>query len=374
MFERLKYRKPRGLALLGVVAAVGLALAATGGAVLAKGSSPAAVKSAEAAPLVALMLSENLNPRWEAVDRPYFKAAMKKYYPSAKVDIVNALNSPEKQQNQAETELTKGAKVLVIVGVDVNAAARIGDMAKKEGVAVISYSHLIHNGYTTALVGFDALETGRLQGRWLAAHTKKGDRIAVFAGNPTDNNAHLFKRGADSILNPLFKSGARIQVGPKAGSWTADWDPAKAQAAMEQILTQTKNKVDGVLSPNDGLAGGIIAALGSVGLAGKVPVTGLDAEVAALQRILLGTQGMTTDQNIPQQARVAARLATYYLKGQKPPKSMFNATTFNGKYKVPSALQRPRVIEKTNVSVLIKEGLVKKTAVCKGIPKGTGPC
>jgi len=352
--------------LLIVVATAALAVVAA-----SSGAKPNAHARASGGPLVTFLLPENVTARGESQDKPFFIAAMKKLYPSAKVQVQNALNDATKQQSQAEAALAGGTKVLILTAIDQKGAAVIVKNAKKQGVPVIAYDRLIQNAPVAYYVSVDGIKIGQLQGSWLAAHTKKGARIAVINGSPIDDNAHLFAKGYMSVLNPLFKKGQRKQV---ANVWTPLWDPSKAQAEMEQILTKSNNGVDAVLSANDGMAGGIIAALQAQGLAGKVPVTGLDGTLASLQLILQGKQSMTVWRSLKDQAGKAAQITAALLKGQKPPASLFNgATKNNGSTKVPWAKVTPQVITVSNMNLEVKDGAVTKSQLCKGMPKN-GPC
>jgi D-xylose transport system substrate-binding protein len=346
----------------GVTAAV-----AVGGALAATSAAP---KKENAGPLVVMLLPENVTARWEGQDKPLFVNALKKLVPGVQIQVQNALNDPAKQQAQAESALVKGAKVLVVAAVDQKAAAVIVNDAEKQDVPVIAYDRLIKNSPLDAYVSFDSVAVGSAEAGWLAQHTKKGARIVIINGSPTDDNAHLVNTGMHKILDPLFKKRSRIKV---AEQWVPGWDPSKAQATMEQILTKAGNKVDGVSSANDGMAGGIIAALKAQKLAGKVPVTGQDATVEGLQRIVLGTQGVSVFKDFRLQAPAAAKVAAAYLKGTSPAK-LFNASVANGMVKVPSIMLKVTPIDKTNVATLIKNGWVTKAKLCKGIPKGTGPC
>lgn len=360
-----KLVKRGGLSALLATAIAVLAVAATAS------GAPKSHARAKAGPLVVFLLPENVTARWESQDRPFFIAAMKKYYPGATVEVENALNDASKQQSQAEAALAKGAKVLVVTAIDQKGAAVIVNDAKKQNVPVIAYDRLIKDAPVGYYVSVDGIKIGQLQGSWLAAHTKSGARIAVINGSPIDDNAHLFAQGYMSKLNPLFKSGKRKQV---ANVWTPLWDPSKAQAEMEQILTKSNNGVDGVLSANDGMAGGIIAALSSQSLAGKVPVTGLDGTLNGLQLILQGKQSMTVWRSLREQAGKAAQISAALLKGQKPPASLFGgASKNNGQVKVPWAKVTPHVITLANMNLEIQDGAVTKAQLCKGMPK-VGPC
>lgn len=321
--------------------------------------------------LVEMLLPENVTERWEAQDKPFFIQALKKYAPNAKVEVQNALNDQSKQQSQAEAALVKGAKVLVVIPVDQKGAARIATKAKQQGASVVAYDRLILGAPIAAYVSVDGVEVGKLQGQWLEKHTKQGDNIAVINGSTTDDNAHLFADGYMSVLKPLFSSGDRKQA---ANVWTPGWEPPKAQSEMEQILTRTNNNIEGVLSANDGMAQAIIAALRAQGLAGKVPVTGLDGTGASLNLILKGQQGMSVYRSLREQADKTAQIVAALLKGQKPPANLVSATKDNGAGQVPWAKVTPHIIDASNANIVIKDGAATKAQVCKGIPSGKGPC
>ncbi len=353
---------------LAVPALLSLLVTACGG-----GGGNSGTSSGSDSGTVTFLLPENVTARWEEQDKPFFIQAMKKYAPNAKVNVVNAINDQSKQQSQAEAALTGGSKVLVVIPVDQVAAAAIVNSANRQKVPVIAYDRLIKASPVDYYVSVDGVEVGKLQGKWLADHTKQGDNIAVINGSPTDDNARLFKNGYMSVLQPLIDSGARKQV---ENVDTPGWEPSKAQQEMEQILTKNSNNVQGVLSANDGMAGGIVAALQAQGLAGKVPVTGLDGTVAADQRILKGTQGMSVWRSLKQEADVSAQIAAALLKGQKPDPRLFpsNKSVNNGNRDVPWAPLTPRVIDKTNMNLLLDDQAVNKSELCNGIPPGTGPC
>lgn len=358
------FQSRRNLQLAILVAAAALGA-------LAAGATTARAHTKKAGPLVVFLLPENVTARWESQDRPFFIAAMKKDYPSAQVKVENALNDASKQQAQAEAALAEGAKVLVVTAIDQKGAAVIVNDAKKQNVPVIAYDRLIKNSPVAYYVSVDGVKIGQLQGTWLKAHTKNGARIAVINGSPIDDNAHLFAQGYMGVLSPMFKKGLRKQV---ANVWTPLWDPSKAQAEMEQILTKTNNGVDGVLSANDGMAGGIIAALQGQSLAGKVPVTGLDGTLNGLQLILQGKQSMTVWRSLREQAGKAAAITAALLKGNKPPAALFRgASKANGAVNVPWAKVTPHVITLANMNLEIKDGAVTKAQLCKGMPK-VGPC
>jgi len=330
-----------------------------------------AVSYAEAAPAarVAFLLPENVTPRWEGSDAPTFKQALEKLLPGVQIDVLNALNDPSRQQSQAEAELTKGAKVLVIAAVDQKAAAVIVNEANAQHVPVIAYDRLIRNSPLAYYVSFDSVSVGKAEASWMVDHTKPGARLVIINGSPTDDNAHLVNQGIHSVLDPLFQSKSRILV---AEEWTPGWDPTKAQNETEQILTKANNKVDGVVSANDGMAGGIIAALRAQGMAGTVKTTGQDASLEGVQNVLLGTQGVTVFKDFRLQAPAAAQIAADILSGHKPMNT--NATVNNGQVDVPSVMLTVVPIDQGNIKMLAENGWLQSqfgslAKVLKGLPE-----
>jgi D-xylose transport system substrate-binding protein len=348
---------------LALGAVIGLASATTAS------GKPSTSAKAEQAPLVALLWPENVTPRWEGSDRPILTKSLKALVPGVQVDSLNALNDPAKQQAQAEAELAKGAKVLVVAAIDGKAFSVVVKKAAAQGVPVIAYDRLIKNSPLAYYVSFDSVVVGQVEAGWMAKHTKKGARIAIINGSPTDENAHFVNTGIHKVFDPLFKSGARVKV---AEQWTPGWDPPTAQREMEQILTKTNNQVDGVVSANDGMAGGIIAALKAQGLEGKVPTTGQDASLEGIQNVILGNQGVTAFKDFRLQAPATAKIAAAILKGKKP--TNINGKIDNGQLKVPSVFLPVVAIDQSNVGKLVTNGWIKSQfgglgKVCKGLPK-----
>jgi D-xylose transport system substrate-binding protein len=359
-----KAARRRIFVAIGVGAVAALAFAATGS------GGNAGVSKAQAGPRVAFLLPENVTPRWEGSDAPTFKKALAKLIPGVQIDVLNALNDSSKQQQQAEAELTKGAKVLVIAAVDQKAAAVIVKKAAAQNVPVIAYDRLIRNSPLAAYVSFDSVAVGRAEAQWMADHTKKGDRLVIINGSPTDDNAHLVNTGIHAVLDPLFKSGARVKV---AEQWTPGWDPTKAQNEMEQILTKANNAVNGVVSANDGMAGGIIAALKAQGMQGKVKTTGQDASLEGVQNVVLGTQGVTVFKDFRLQAPAAAKITAAFLKGATV-NNLFNSLTYNGQVWTASVMLKVVPVSQSNVATLVKNGWIKSqfgslAKVCQGLPQ-----
>jgi D-xylose transport system substrate-binding protein len=360
--SRLRHPRRWVALVLTMIAVVTVALVVTG-------TTSANSKKAKAGQRVAFLLPENVTPRWESSDAPVFKKALQKLVPGVQVDVVNALNDPAKQQQQAEAELTKGAKVLVIAAVDAKAAAVIVKRAATQGVKVIAYDRLIKASPLAYYVSFDSVVVGKAEAQWMADHTKKGARLVIINGSPADDNAHLVHSSIHQVLNPLFKSKAKVKV---AEQWVGGWDPTKAQTAMEQILTKLNNKVDGVVSANDGMAGGIIAALQAQGLAGKVKTTGQDASLEGIQNVIRGYQGVTVFKDFRLQAPAAATIAAAVLSGTTP--SNINAHVNNGSVSVPSVMLKVVPVSSANMKMLVANGWIKSQygsvkKVCKGLPK-----
>ena len=252
--------------------------------------------------------------------------------------------------------------MLVLDPVDSDAAAAIADLAKSKNIPVISYDRLIKGSDGVSYyISFDNEQVGKLQGQALLDElTKEGitnPQVVFINGSPTDNNATLFKKGAHEVLD------GKVTVAKEYD--TPDWSPDKAQDEMTQALTALNNKVDGVLAANDGTAGGAIAAMKGAGLTKLPPVTGQDAEVAGIQRILAGEQFMTVYKAIKPEAEAAATLAYDLVMGQTPDASLVNGTTNNGKIDVPSILLTPVAVTKDNIeSTIIADGFHTVAEIC----------
>ena len=263
---------------------------------------------AAAEDMVAMLLPENVNPRWESQDAAFFVKHMKDMAPNIQVEVFNANNDTAAQQRQAEQALSRGAKVLVVIPIDGEAAAIIADMAADEGVPTIAYDRMVQSTNTSFWVQADLRASGRAQAAHIVANTEFGDTLVMLKGSPTDPNAPTIYHGQMDVLESLFASGERV-LGYE--NWTQGWDPAVARRSMDQALTKLNNNVQGVVSSNDGNAGAAVAALAEQGMAGKVPVSGLDCTVQALQLILLGqmTQSVWRDFDMMAEATAKATVA-----------------------------------------------------------------
>jgi D-xylose transport system substrate-binding protein len=310
--------------------------------------------------------------RFEDQDKPDFIAAVHKLDPNVKVIADNAQGSDASQISQVEDGIAEGAKVIVVSPLDTATGVAIVSKAAKAHIPVIAYDGLLTGAKISYYVSFDNTLVGKLQGQYLVNHLAAGSTVAMINGDQTSAPGVQFKQGALEALNPAFKSG-KLKLGYTTD--VAQFDPATAQTDMEQALTQLNNNVQGVLSPNDGIAGGVIAALKGQNIAGKVLVTGQDATTAGLQDILLGTQSMSVFKPILAEAGAAAKVAVGLGEGNsKIIKQVANAKVNNGKGDVPSTLLQPVVITKSNVSLVVKDhGGTTWKQLCSGIPASACP-
>ncbi|HWQ77270.1 MAG TPA: substrate-binding domain-containing protein, partial [Anaerovoracaceae bacterium] len=268
-------------------------------------------------------------------------------------------NDAAKQQAQCENLLSQGIEVLIVGAHDGKAAATIVEKAHEMGVKVISFERLILDSDPDVYISFDNVKVGNVQGDWFVSHVDKGN-IVILSGDPLDNNAKLFKQGAMEKLQPKIDSGDYTVVMEQA---VKDWQPGEAMKLMENALTANKNNIQGVLAPNDGTAGGCIQALAAQGLDGKIPITGQDAELAGLQRIVEGVQGMTVFKDSRVICKATIEAAIKLANGED---LGANNTVNNGKMDVLSILCTPTAIDESNIDeILIDGGVFVKEDIYK---------
>jgi D-xylose transport system substrate-binding protein len=255
-----------------------------------------------------------------------------------------------KQLEQAETLIAMGVDVLVIVPHDAEAMATVVNKAHAAGIKVLSYDRLVRNADVDLYVSFDSERVGELMAESITKRVPAGKYVYI-GGPETDYNAHLVKKGVYNVLQPYIDRGEITVV---FDQWTPDWMPAIARDNMRIALEKNDGRIDAVIAGNDGTAGGAIEALADWGLAGTVPVAGQDAELAAAQRIVQGTQTMTVYKPIRQLAEVAAELAVMMAKGETPRADRF---VNNGKIDVPSVLLTPISVDASNIDdTIIADG------------------
>ena len=356
----------RLVAGIGLVAAV-VALAACGGSSSSSSASHASSGTGGAIKLAFIMPCSTCASRFEQQDKPDFINAVRSIDPGAQVIANNAQGSDTAQISQVEDALANGAKVIVISPLDTATGVAVVSKAAQDHVPVVAYDGLLTGAKIAFYVSFENTLVGQMQGSYLVHHLPKGANVVMINGDQTSAPGVQFKQGALSALQPAFASG-RLKLGYSAD--TRQFDPATAETEMQQALTKLHNNVQAVLVPNDGIAGGVIAALKSQHLAGKVLVTGQDATPQGLQDILLGTQSMTVFKPIVQEASAAARGAVALAKGQ----GASGATTVsNGAGQVPSVLLTPIVVTKGNVATVVKYGGATWAQICSGIPASQCP-
>jgi D-xylose transport system substrate-binding protein len=330
-------------------------------AAAASARTSSSTKQAASIKACALLPDTKSSTRYTLFDAPYLKAAFRKA--GVPAQVLNALGDSQKQKSQAQQCLAKGAKVILLDQLNAASGKAITNLAVSQGAKVIDYDRLVVGSKAAYYVSFDNVRVGKLQGtgliNGLKARGKYGSHpvIAELNGGLTDNNAHLFKKGYDSILNPLYKSGV-LKKATAGDQWT-DWDPIKGRQIFDQMLARNGNKIDGVLAANDGLAGAVVASLQAHGLK-SIPLTGQDATPTGVQFILAGWQTGTVYKSVRKEANAAAAAAIALIKGTKVP-------GVNGKVSgTKSILLTPVWITKKNYTLLFKEGFLKKSQVCVG--------
>jgi D-xylose transport system substrate-binding protein len=311
---------------------------------------------------IALLLPESQTTRYESFDKPLIEKKIMELCSACKIAYFNANQQADQQRQQAQTALAQGAKVMILDPVNGATAGSIASLALTKQVPVISYDRLIANANIDYYVSFDNEKVGKLQGTSLVDKLKKdgktSGKIVMINGDIKDNNARLFNKGAHEALD---SSGFTLD--PKPDFYTPDWLPKNAQNFMAAEISKLgKTGFIGVYAANDGTAGGAIASMRSAGVSPIPPITGQDAELAAIQRIVAGDQYMTVYKAYKPEADQTGTLAVDLLKGNKPSAP---ATINNGTKDVPSFLLTPVAVTKENVKdTVVKDGLWSVQQIC----------
>ena len=305
---------------------------------------------------IGLVLDDLRVERWQK-DRDIFVAKAEEL--GAKVYVQSANGNEQVQISQIENMITRGVDVLVIIPTNGEVLTNVIAEAKRDGIKVLAYDRLIKNADIDLYVSFDNVKVGEMQSTALVKLMPKGNYFMI-GGSPVDNNAHLFRKGQMNVLQPYVDKGDIKIVGDQ---WADSWLPENALKIMENGLTANKNKIDAVVASNDGTAGGAIQALDAQGLAGKVVISGQDADLAAVRRIVKGTQTMTVYKPIKALATESAKLAID-LASDKAVKG--NSSLNNGMKDVPSFLLEPIAVTKENLdATVIADGFHPKEEVYK---------
>ncbi|HET8662748.1 MAG TPA: substrate-binding domain-containing protein [Nocardioides sp.] len=307
------------------------------------------------------------SPRWENNDRP----SLTKAFDAAGIesDIQNAGGDTAKFGTICDSMINEGVKVLMIVNLDPDSGAACLKKATDAGIVSIDYDRLTPGGGASYYVSFDNVKVGELMGeglqKCLTAEGKNTANIIYINGAETDNNASLFKEGYVKALKPKIDSGDYKLVGDVSG----EWDANKAADAFDGLYTKNNGKIDGIISANDTMAGGIIARLKANGLAGKVPITGQDASVEGLQNILVGNQCMTVYKNTDLEADLASKLAIDVINGDQAAADALATGSVkdpNTGQDVKSALATPEAITIDNIKKPFDDGFATAKDVCTG--------
>ncbi|GAB2468838.1 sugar ABC transporter substrate-binding protein [Streptomyces incanus] len=309
---------------------------------------------------IGLLLPENQTARYEKFDKPLIEKKVKELTNNkGEVVYANAKQDASLQNQQVDTMVTNKVDALIVGAVDFKAIAGSVKKAKEAGIPVVAFDRLAE-GPIDAYTSFDNVTVGKTQGEALLealGDKAKGGQIVMMNGASTDPNAAQFKEGAHAALDGKVKVGREYD--------TKEWKPENANANMEGAISALgKNKIVGVYSANDGMAGGIITALKAAGI-GDIPVTGQDAELAGVQRIVTGEQHMSVYKSYPQEANVAAEMAVLLAQGKSLDsiaKDTADSATTKG---IPSVLVPVVSLTKDNINdTVIKDGFYTVEEIC----------
>ena len=281
----------------------------------------------------------------------------------------DAQSSSAKQLTDIEALITQGADVLVINAWDKDAIGPAIESAANEGIPMIGYDRLIEDARTFYLT-FDNKGVGSIIAETVVG-VQGGGNYAIIKGDPGDPNAAFLLEGMMEVIGDAVASGEITIVGE---AFSDGWKPENAQKNMEQILTANDNNVDAVLSQNDGMAGGVVAALAAQGLV--IPVGGQDGDLSAINRVARGTQTVSVWKDARQLGKAAGEIASALANGDAM-SSIAGASTFNGGEKgieMNAILLKPTPITRETLSVAIDAGHISKEAACEGAMAGVTAC
>jgi D-xylose transport system substrate-binding protein len=327
-------------------------------------ATPGLVRAQARGPVIGVSWSNFQEERWktdEAAMQAAIRAAGGSYLSA------DAQSSPAKQLTDIESLMARGVRALIVLAQDAQAVRPAVQRAINEGIAVVGYDRLIEIPQAFYLT-FDNVEVGRMMARAIHAAKPEGN-YAFIKGSSADPNANFLFQGSMEILRPHIDAGRIRNVGE---AFTDGWLPANAQRNMEQMLTRNNNRIDAVVAANDGTAGGAIAALAAQGLAGSVPVSGQDADRAALNRIALGTQTVTIWKDARELGREAAEIAIRLAGGARMA-DIPGATAWNqgpGRANMTAKFLAPVPVNAQNLGLVIEAGWAPRAAVCQGVAAG----
>ena len=302
--------------------------------------------------------------RWAKWDEPAIKSALEAA--GAKYISTDAGSSAEKQLTDVENLISQGANALIILAQDGTAILPAVQSALDQGIPVIAYDRLIEND-GALYITFDNVGVGKLMAEVIYQMVPTGNYI-IIKGNQADANADFLRSGIEQVIGDAVSSGDITIVGE---TYTDNWDGALAQTETEQFLTQANNDVQAVISENDGMATGVVAALQAQGLAGSVPVSGQDGDQTALNRIALGTQSVSVWKDARELGKAAGEAAVAMAKGTALT-AVSGVSQFDspGGNSLTSILLTPLAITRDNLNVVLDAGWITKDVLCAGVAAG----
>lgn len=305
-------------------------------------------------PKIGFSIEDMKGERWQT-DLNSFEARAKEL--GAEVISADASGDSARQFQQVQDMIKAGIKVLVLMPRDTTKASRMVDAAKSANVKVVSYDRLVLDSDVDLYVSFDRIETGWMQAEYLTKHAPKGNYVLI-AGSPNDEGSKILHDEQMKVLQPYIDRG---DIKVIADAYTKDWLPSEAYLFMLKAIDSSQGNIAAVLASNDGLAGGAIQALREHNLAGKVLVSGQDADLAAVICIAQGVQSMTVYKPVENEATVAAEEAVRLAKGEK---TRADRTVNNGKTNVPAILLKPTMVTKDNIkTTVVKDGFQKLKSI-----------
>ncbi|WP_369243791.1 sugar ABC transporter substrate-binding protein [Streptomyces sp. R41] len=309
---------------------------------------------------VGLLLPSRAVPRWEQSDKPLLEKRLKELCPHCTMEYANAENDATRQRQQMMSMITKGVRVLILDAADTRALRSSIQEADKAGVRVVAYDRLAE-GPISGYVSFDGAQVGRLQGEALLkamGDKAYGGNVVMMNGDPTSPNAAWFRRGAMSVITGKVKIARSYD--------TVDWSTEKAHTNMSAAIAALgPDRIGGVLAANDSIAAGVISALKSARVRKLPPVTGQDADLDAVQRIVKGEQYMTVYKPFRAEAAAAVAMAVALGRGEDL-RGVTTTTTDSPTTKdIPSVLLTPRTVTVANIKqTLLKDGVYTVDQIC----------
>ena len=303
-------------------------------------------------------------PRWAAFDEPAIKDALTAA--GAEYISTDAASSAEQQLADVETLIAGGADALIILAQDGTAILPAVQGAVDAGIPVVAYDRLIRNDGTLYL-SFDNKGVGRIMAETIFALVPEGN-YAIIKGNQADANADFLREGMEEVIGEAVKAGT-IVIPEGCEQYTDNWDAANAQANMENCLVTAGNDIQAVLAENDGMAGGVIAALEGQGLA--IPVSGQDGDKGALNRVALGTQTVSVWKNSTELGKAAGEAAVALASGTALAALPGTAPFVDGDLTLTSIILAPTPVTQENLQVVIDGGVITAEELCQGVTAGS---